>query len=152
MLMASAVKMPTIGIFFFIQKRARHVSAVVHARIQVSFSDSPWARVRRRRTNVGPGNQDPEENESADSKKNILFYFDLVLSDPGTYCTTILPGAQTKFEHQCDVITFQPYTSRIIWKHCLHVRVHHCRTMYYTYCHVHVVSFFILSSVIRLIG
>ena len=85
MLVASAVKIPTIGIFFFIQKRARHVSAVVHAKmryktypVQVSFSDSPWARVRRRRTNVGPGNQDPEENESADSKK--IFYFILIWS------------------------------------------------------------------------
>ena len=26
------------------------------------------------------------------------------------YCTTLLSGAQTKFKHQCDVITFQPYT------------------------------------------
>ena len=118
--------------------------------VKVSFSDSLRARIRCSHTNVGPGNQDPEEKESADSKKFILFYFDLVLSDPGTHCTTILSGAQTKFEHQCDVITFQPYTSRIIWKICFHVRVHHCKTMYYTYCHVHVVSFFILSSVIRL--
>ena len=46
-------------------------------------------------------------------KQFISFYFDLIVSGPGEsyslYCTTILSGAQTKFEHQCDVITFQPY-------------------------------------------
>ena len=42
--------------------------------VQVSFSDLLWARIRRSRTNVGPRIQDPEENESADSKTN-LFYF-----------------------------------------------------------------------------
>ena len=82
-LMASAVRMPMFRIFFF-EKRARHVSAVVHARmrdkaysVQVSFSDSLWARIRRSRTNVGPRIQDPEENESADLKTN-LFYFILI--------------------------------------------------------------------------
>ena len=74
MLMASAMKMPMIRIFFFFEKRALHVSAVVHARmrdktcpVQVSFSNSLWARIRRSRTNVGPRIQDPEENESVDS-------------------------------------------------------------------------------------
>ena len=119
MLMASAVKMPIIRIFFlFFEKRARHVSAVVHARmrdktypIQVSFIYSLWARVRRSHTNVGPRIQDPEENESVDSKTKFLFLFDRVRSweSYSLYCTTILSGAQTKFEHQCDVITFQPY-------------------------------------------
>ena len=79
----------------------------------MSFSDSLWARINRSRTNVGPRIHDPEENESADSKINFLFYFDLVGSGPGSRpnCTPILSGAQTKFEHQWDVITFQPYYS-----------------------------------------
>ena len=35
MLVASAVKMPMIHIFFFVfEKRARHISAVVHARMR----------------------------------------------------------------------------------------------------------------------
>ena len=49
MLIASAVKMPMIRIFFFFQKRALHVSAVVNAGmrdktcpVQVSFRDSIW--------------------------------------------------------------------------------------------------------------
>ena len=82
MLMASAVKRPVIRIFFCFGKRAKHVSAVVHARmrdktypVQVSFSDSRWARIRRRRTNVGPRIQDKEENESADSKTKFLVLF-----------------------------------------------------------------------------
>ena len=51
MLIASTLKMPTIRIFFFFfEKRALHVSAVVHAGmrdktrpVQVSFRDSIWA-------------------------------------------------------------------------------------------------------------
>ena len=79
-LMVSAVRMPMIRIFYF-EKRARHVSAVVHARmkdktypVQVSFSDSLWARIRHSRTNVGPRIQDPEESESADSKTKFLAF------------------------------------------------------------------------------
>ena len=82
MLMASAVKMPIIRIFKKKRKRARHVSAVVHARmrdktypVQGRFSDSLWARIRRSRSNVGPRIQYPEENESADSKTKFLFLF-----------------------------------------------------------------------------
>ena len=98
-LMASAVRMPMIRFFlffYFFEKRARHASAVVHARmrdktypVQVSFSDSLWARIRRSRTNVGPRIQDSEENESADSKTFLKFYFDLIASGPGsrTICT-----------------------------------------------------------------
>ena len=97
MLMASAVKMPMIGIFFFFEKRARHVSAVVHARmrnkiypVQVSFSDSLRARIRRSHTNVGPRIQDSEENESVDSKTHFLFRLDLVVSGPGSHTLCIV--------------------------------------------------------------
>ena len=61
--------------------------------------------------------KDIEENESADSKTKffVLFRFGRVRSRESynLYCTTILSSAQTnaqtKFEHQCDVITFQPH-------------------------------------------
>ena len=43
--------------------------------VNVSFSDSLWAQIRRSRSNVGPRIQDPEENESADSKINFFIYF-----------------------------------------------------------------------------
>ena len=43
------------------------------------LSDSLWARIRRGRTNVSPRIQDPEENESVDSKTNA-FYFILIWS------------------------------------------------------------------------
>ena len=52
--------------------------------VQVSFSDSLWAWIRSTRTNVGPRIQDPEENESADSKTKFLFYFYLIVSGPGS--------------------------------------------------------------------
>ena len=79
--------------------------------VQVSFSESFWAQIRRSRTNVGPRIQDPEENESADSKTNS-FYFILIWSCQvqGVVQSILYDyGAQTKFEHQCDVITFLPY-------------------------------------------
>ena len=43
--------------------------------VQVSFSDSFWARIRRSRTNVGPRIQDPEENKSADSTTKFFILF-----------------------------------------------------------------------------
>ena len=80
MLMASAVKMSMIRIFFL--KKESGMSAAVHARmrdktypVQVSFSDSLWARIRRSHSNVGPRIQDPEENESADSKTKFFILF-----------------------------------------------------------------------------
>ena len=106
MLMASAVKVPMI-LVFFLKKEPGMSLPWCHARVrdkiypvQVSFSDSLWARIRRSRTNVGPRIQDPEENERADSKTNFyfIFLFDRVRSweSYNLYCTTILSGAQTK--------------------------------------------------------
>ena len=76
--MESAARMPMIRIVsptFFFEKEPGHVSTVVHTRMrdktypaQMSFSYSLRAQIRRSRTNVGPRIQDPEENESADSK------------------------------------------------------------------------------------
>ena len=109
-LMASAVRTPMISILLptFFEKEPGHISAVVHARmtdktypVQVSFSDSLWARIRCSHTNVGP-----RITKVRTRKLKYLFYFDLTMSGLGsrTICTV------TKFEHQCDVITFQPYT------------------------------------------
>ena len=116
MLMASTVKMPMIRIsFLFILKslaclcRGARQDETQYLSGPGEFSDSLWARIRRSRTNVGPRIQDPEENESVDSKTNFFkFSFDRVRSweSYSLYCTTILSGAQTMFEHQCDVITF----------------------------------------------
>ena len=80
-LMVSTVRMLMICIVSptLKKKEPGHIPAVVHAKmrdktnpVQVSFSDSLWARIRHSRTNVGPRNQDPEENESVDSTTKTL--------------------------------------------------------------------------------
>ena len=51
--------------------------------VQVSFSDSLWARIRRRRTTVGPRIQRQRgKRKSGLENLNSLFYFDLVVSGP----------------------------------------------------------------------
>ena len=110
----SAVRMPMIHIVSpnFFDKEPGHVFALVHASmgdktypVQLSFSDSLRARIRCSRTNVGPKIQDPEENESANSKTNLFYFIDCVrprklynmycrfttpLSGPGHWCSNFV--------------------------------------------------------------